>query len=125
MKKILFVLASLFVLSLTSGCALLGGSTGTATDLSNLPLVKFTHTDLQTAAAYATANGFPARAAVYQAIEIQLTACEQAIAAVGPKTVPNGTVGAFTLFEMGAEAVGQGIPANVKINCGAITLPTL
>ncbi len=106
-----------------SGCALLptGGF-----DPASLPLSKFTHADLQAAAAYANANGFPARAAVYTAIDIQLTACETAIASASPKPVPTGTtVGAFTLFEVAAEQAATGIPSAVKINCSAVTLPTL
>lgn len=88
------------------------------------PLAKFTHADLTTAATYATTNGYPARAAVYTALDVQLTACETALAAAAPKAPPaGGTVGAFTAFEVAAEAVGQGIPANVRMNCSAITLP--
>jgi len=111
--------APLFLfLALLAGCSNLK-----PIDPSSLPLVKFTHEDLKAAAAYATSNGFPARAAVYTAIEQQLTACEAAIASSQPKPPPSGTVGAFTLFEVGAEAVALGIPATVRVNCSAITLP--
>jgi hypothetical protein len=93
-------------------------------DLGKLPIAKFTHADLLGAAAYANGNGYPARAAVYTAIEQQLTACEQAIDAALPRLPPAGTgVGVFTAYEIAAEAVGSGIPAAVKINCGAIVLP--
>jgi hypothetical protein len=37
-------------------------------NLSALPIAKFTHEDLQGAAAYANGNGFPARAAVYTSV---------------------------------------------------------
>lgn len=106
-----------------AGCA--STKVPTAEDISNLPLVKFTHEDLKTAAAYAASNGFPARASVYLAMEAQLTACEKAIAAAAPKLPPAGSVGAFTAFEVAAETAGQGIPANVKLNCSAIQLPKI
>lgn len=115
MKRII-LLAVVSVAILLAGCA-------TSVQLQNLPLAKFTHSDLQGAAAYATGNGFPARAAVYTALDTQLTACETAISAAAPKAPPSGTVGVFTAFEVGAEAVGQGIPANVRINCSAVQLP--
>lgn len=117
-------LAAGVLLCLSAGCAVAQPTSG-GLDLSKLPLSKFTHADIQSAAAYATSNGYTARAAVYAALDMQLTACEAAIAAAAPKAPPAGTtVGAFTLFEIGAEAVAQGIPAAVKVNCGAITLPT-
>jgi hypothetical protein len=124
MLKSLKLLITVAVLVAFSGCAVAQPAPSNGIDLSKLPLAKLTHGDLKTAAEYANSNGYPARAAVYTAIEAQLTACEAAIAAAGPKSPPpGGTVGAFTLFEMGAEAVANGIPAAVKINCGAITLP--
>lgn len=92
-------------------------------DLSATPLAKFTHADLQQAASYATGNGYPARAAVYLAIDAQLTACEKAISTLKP-TIPTGTVGAFTAFEIAAENVGKGVPATVKLNCEPVTLPS-
>lgn len=108
-----------FALTLLSACA--GAQ---SLDLSKLPLSKFTHADLQNASAIAKANGYPARAAVWSAMDLQLSACEAAIAAAAPKLPPAGsTTGAATLLELGAEAVGQGIPAAVTINCGAIALP--
>lgn len=109
------------------GCASAQSATpSTGLDLSKLPLTKLTHADLQSAAAYATGNGYPARAAVYTAIDTQLTACEAAIAAAAPKVPPAGTpVGAFTLFEIAAEAVATAVPATVRVNCGAITLSGL
>lgn len=108
-------------LAMLSACA-----TAQSLDLSKLPLSKFAHADLQNAAAIAKANGYPARAAVWVAIDIQLSACEAAIAAAAPKLAPSGsTVGAATLLELGAEGLGQGIPANVLLNCSAITLPRL
>lgn len=111
---------------LLSGCATVQAQQPVGLDLSKLPLAKLAHADLLSAAAYATSNGYPARAAVYTAIDQQLTACEAAITAAAPKQPPAGsTVGAFTLFEIAAEAVGTGIPAAVRINCGAITLPNL
>ena len=116
--RLIFLYA--FVFAVAAGCST------TPFKPADTQLSKFTHADLQAAAAYANANGFPARAAVYVAIEQQLTACEAAIAAAGPKPVPTGTeVGAFTVFEVAAEAAATGIPSAVKINCSAVTLPTL
>ena len=81
---------------------------------------------MQNAAAYATANGYPARAKVWEALDAQVSACEAAINASLPKLPPSGsTIGAATAFEVGAEAVGTGIPAAVIVNCGAITTPHL
>lgn len=102
----------------------LAGCANAQVDLSKLPLSKFTHADIQNAAAIATANGYPARAAVWAAIDAQLTACEGAVAAALPKLPTAGaTVGVATLAELGAEGVGQGVPANVLLNCSAIVLP--
>jgi hypothetical protein len=115
--KIIIVLVMAIMLS---ACA----TAGAQSSPSPGPIAKLTHADLQTAAAYATANGFPARAAVYTALDTQLTACENAIAAAGPKAVPAGsTVGIFTAFEVAAETVATGIPASVRVNCSAITIP--
>lgn len=119
MKRLILALA--LTASLGACASAPVGSPSTA--IQNLPLAKFTHADLQTAAAYATGNGYPARAAVYTALDTQLTACETALAAAAPKATPSGTVGVFTAFEVGAEAVGQGVPASVRINCSAVTLP--
>lgn len=117
-------LICLFAAFLFSACA--SAQTPPGLDLSKLPLSKFTHADLKNAASIAAANGYPARAAVWTAVEAQLTACETAIAAAAPKFPSAGsTVGAATLLELGAEGVGQGIPANVLLNCSAITLPRL
>lgn len=119
------VLAAL-CLVLLSACATAQTSATSGFDLSKLPLAKFAHADLQNAAAIATANGYPARAAVWTAMDAQLTACEAAITAAAPKLPAAGTTtGAATLLELGAEGVGQGIPANVVLNCSAITLPRL
>lgn len=94
-------------------------------------LKTLTHEDLQAAAAYATAHGYPARAAMWQAIETQLTAaenlvaaCKAAIAGALPAPSTAGPVGVFTLVEVGAEAVAQGVPASVKANCEPIVVPT-
>lgn len=101
-----------------------------ADKLASGKLMTFAHEDLLNAAKYATDNGYPARAAVYMALDAQRTAvanqiiaCKSAIAAALPSSPPSGTVGAFTLYEIAAERVGQGIPASVRINCGAIVLP--
>lgn len=93
-------------------------------DLSTLPLAQFAHADLQSAAAYAMANGHPERSAVWLAIDGQVTACQKALSTLQP-TLPTGTVGAFTAFEMAAEAVGTGIPAGVKLACEPVTLPSV
>jgi hypothetical protein len=86
-------------------------------------VAQFTHKDLTAAAAYATSNGYPARAGVYSAIDAQLTACEEALAAASPKTAPPDA-GVFTAFEVAAEAVGAGVPNNVKLNCEPVTIPS-
>ena len=114
MKLIIVAIAALSL----SACA----SAQTLSPDQPVGISKFTHDDLQSAAAYADGNGYPARAAVYRAIDTQLTACEAAIRAAAPKTQATGR-GLFTAYEVAAEAVGQGIPAAVRINCGAIVLP--
>jgi len=117
------ILLSAIVLLFLTACA--------SVNVSQTKLAVVTHTDLQAAAAYANGNGYPARAAVYTAIDTQLTACENAITAAEPKFTAAPTVpGAFTAFEIAAEAAGNvtGIPATVKINCAAlpiVTFPTL
>jgi hypothetical protein len=134
MKLILAVIAALAlsacsimqpVVSQPTGPASPAAQKATAAgfDIGQLPIAKFTHADLLGAAAYANGNGYPARANVYTAIEAQLTACEQAIGAAAPKAPAPGSVGVFTAYEVAAEAVGQGVPSNVRINCGAIVLP--
>jgi hypothetical protein len=138
MKRIIAVLAVLLLF----GCAAqaqigstsisVGDSSPAGADSSLLSqgILKFTLADLEAAATYATTNGYPARAAVYRAhaahltaVTAQVRACKDAIAAALPKPVQPGTAGAFLLFEMAAEKVGQGISPQVRINCGAITLP--
>lgn len=93
-------------------------------------LKQLTHADLQAAAAYADKNGYPARAAMWTALEAQLTAaeaqvkaCADAIRAALPTGGLQAPAGAFTAIEMAAEAVGQGVPASVRINCAPIPLP--
>lgn len=112
------LLAAAAALLLLGGCA----SDQLKATASSPTLASFTHDDLLSAAAYASANGYPARAAVYTAIDAQLTACEAALAAARPAGKPTGA-GLFTAFEVAAEAVGTGIPAAVRINCSAVTLP--
>ena len=118
--KHLFTIAALLLLG---ACA--------TVNVAQTKIAVVTHTDLTAAAAYATKNGYPARAAVYTAIDTHLTACEAAITAAEPKQPMVDTVpGAFTAFEIAAEASGnlQGIPASVKLNCAPlplITFPTL
>lgn len=111
---------SLLVLSLLP----LAGCAGTAAS-------NFTHADLQNAAKIATANGYPARAAVWTAddqlltaAEKQVQACRDAISASKP-TAPSGTVGIATLTELSAEAAARGIPAAVAANCAPLPLPVL
>lgn len=90
----------------------------------------FIQDDLAAAAALATANGYPARAGVYNAmaatgaaVKAQAAACKAAIdASLGNLPQTGQAVGAFTAFEMAAEAVGAGVPAAVKINCEPIPL---
>ena len=108
------LLTTLLTTLLLFGCTTMG-------DVSKAPLAVATHSDLTAAAAYATAHGYPARAAVWTSIDAQLTACESAITAneVQPLT---GTVGVFTTFEIGAELAGTGIPLAVKLNCAPLPL---
>lgn len=95
-------------------------------DLTKIPLVKIAHTDMLAAAAYAEGNGYSGRGAVWRAIDAQVSACESAVAAAVPKLPAAGSVpGLATLYEVGAEAIGAGIPAAVRINCAAIVLPKL
>lgn len=146
--KRLISLACIAIACLSAGCAIAQPASSGATvaaptttsatpaaqtatllgiDLSKIPLVKFGHADVQNAAAYATANGYSARAAFWLALDAQVTACENALQAAAPKApAAGGTVGLATGFEIAAEAVGNGlIPAQVKINCSLITLPSL
>jgi len=104
---------------------------GCATPIENTDVSKFTHADLQNAAAIATANGFPARAAVWtandqllSAWEKQIDACNQAILGMKPPTT-GGTVGVATATELAAEAVGSGIPPAVKLNCEPLPVPNM
>jgi hypothetical protein len=109
--------ATLLLALALSGCASL--------NISTTPLAVATHNDLQAAAAYATAHGYPARAAVRLAIDAQLTACELAISAALPQApAAAGPVGPITLAEMAEEALGNisGIPASVKINCAPVPI---
>ena len=100
--------------TLLAGCTTMG-------NIAQTPLAVATHSDLQAAASYAIAHGFPARAVVWTSIDAQLTACEAAITAneVAPL---QGTVGVFTTFEIGAELAGTGIPLAVKLNCAPLPL---
>ena len=107
-----------FVVAMLAACA---------TPVTQTKLAVATHNDLQAAATYATQNGYPARAAVWTAIDTQLTACENAIQAsvpIKPNLPANG--GVFLAFEVGAEAVGtfSGTPASVKINCEPLPIIT-
>ena len=114
MKRIICLIA----IALLAGCA-------TLANITTSPIAVATHNDLQAAAAYAQANGYPARAQVRLAIDAQLTACENAIAANAPKAPSAaGSVGPITAAEMAEEAVGSfsGIPAVVKINCAPLPL---
>lgn len=115
----IILLGALALLSTLGGCALPG-------DLMGSKLAKFTHADLQTAAAYATANGDAAGAAHFKARDEQLTACEKALADAVPKPLPaDSTVGLATLYEMGRIKLASGIPPAVKLNCAPVALPGL
>lgn len=98
-----------------TGCA-------TTLDVANTSLAAATHKDLQAAAAYAQANGYPARAAVRLAIDAQLTACENAITAAIPRAPVGGIVGPIMAAEMAEEAAGSGVPAAVRVNCAPLPL---
>lgn len=96
-----------------AGCA-------TAVDLTQTELAVATHSDLLAAASYAETNGYAARAAVWRALDAQLTACEKAITAAIPArpALPDGA-GPIAMLEVAAEAAGNvsGVPASVKIAC--------
>lgn len=117
-------------LTILTGCA--------SINIAQTGLAKATQSDLAAAAAYAQANGYPAVAAVYTSQAAQLTAingqiqaCLDAIAASKPKLpTANGNVGPILAFEMARETVGtfSGVPASVRLNCEPIpliALPTL
>ena len=121
---------TLFLALLLSACA----TTGTF-DITKTKLSVATHAGNKAAAAYATANGHPERAAWWNAIdgllsanEQQANACAAAIAAALPKapTLPTDMAPELAL-EMAAEAVGNftGIPASVRITCEALPIPIM
>lgn len=93
--------------------------------VENTPLAKFTHEDLQAAAAYANRPGpdgktplYPLRAQMYLAKDALLTGCEQAVDAAIPALPPKGSVvGFFTAKEIADEALGSAAPAAVLIAC--------
>lgn len=117
----------LLLVVLLAGCTTAAGIQPIGTvDIASKPLPKFTHADLLNAASIASKNGFQGRADFWTANDHMLTECENAISAAIPKLPAAGqTVGAATLIELGAEAVGTaGIPANVKIKCEPIVLPS-
>lgn len=133
MKRIL-VGGTAFVALALGGCAgsiVKDPTTGAVTvDVTKSDGAVATHSDLQAAAAYAAAHGYAARAAVWQAedakltaIETQISACANSIAAdlALLKPAPDGTVTPFLAVEMGAEAVGNftGASAKTKILCAA------
>ena len=98
---------------LLAGCASMG-------NIDQSKIAQVTHADLQSAAKYATDHGFPARAAVWTAIDVQLKACNDAITA-NEQTAPQAH-GFATAFEVAAESVGTGIPSAVKLNCAPLPL---
>ena len=117
-----------------AGCAT--NPPGKPIDISTRPLELATHNDLLAAAKYAEDHGYPARGAVWRAhdahltaVEGQISACLNAIAAAKPSAPANtGSLGPFTLIEMGAEAVAsfnQGLSAAVQINCEPLPLVNL
>jgi hypothetical protein len=133
-KRLIAILALLVM----AGCATnptTGAPTIKTVDFTATKLATATHSDLQAAATRATANGYPSRAAFWLAADTLLTAqegqanaCEAAIAAALPKTT--GAVsfaGPADALEATAETVGafSGIPANVKIVCEPLPIPSL
>lgn len=111
------------------------GTAATPTDASQTKLAIATHADLLAAAAYATAHGLPAIAAVYAsqdanltAVEGQITACNAAILANMPQLAsPPAGAGPILVFEIAREAVGNfaGVAPAVKLACEPITIPPL
>lgn len=121
---------------LLAGCATTVDPSGKETikpvDFTQTELATVTHADLQAAAARAEKNGFPARAGVWRSFDIQLTAWEQqanacaaAIKAAIPSAGQPPFAGAFDALEAAAEAVGQGIPSSLKINCTPLPIPKM
>ena len=128
--KSLKLLFAVSLVAILSACA-----STTAPSISSSNLAHVTHADLQAAAGYATAHGYPEVAAVYMAddakltaINAQIDACLSAINASLPQQpAPTGSVGPILAFEMAREAVGNfsGIPAKVKILCEPLPVPAL
>lgn len=100
--------------AILSGCA--SNIIGTGSNISVA-----LHSDIEAAAAYADANGYPERAQVRRAIAAQLKACELAIDAAKPK-LPDGKVGPILLAEIAEEAAAQGVPARVRALCAPLPL---
>lgn len=116
MRHVKLLLAICF--TALAGCA-------TKLDLEQTGIAKATHADLQAAAAYASANGYPARAAVWTAIDAQLKACNDAITAAEPAAPASQPGGGIAYgFEVAAEAAGNvsGVPSSVKLNCAPLPL---
>lgn len=99
--------------------ALSGCATNLIGEDSNLSVAL--HSDIEAAAQYAEANGYPERAAVRRAIAAQLKSCEAAISQAKPK-IPEGKIGPILLAEMLEERAGEGVPARVKILCAPMPL---
>ena len=117
---------------LLCGCASAQTSPPAPITLGHFGLSKFTHADLQNAAALATKAGLPARAAMWTAKDQLLTAAENMVSACANSlatlipTAPvssGGTVGLATLDEIATETLGRGIPTSVIANCKPIPLP--
>ena len=107
------ILLTTLLTTLLVGCASMG-------NIDQSKIAQVTHADLQSAAKYATDHGFPARAAVWTAIDEQLKACNDAITA-NEQTAPQAQ-GLATAFEVAAENIGTGIPTAVKLNCAPLPL---
>ena len=129
MKK-LILLASLALAACASD-----PSTGqpAVPDFTQTQLATITHDDLVAASNRAKANGFPARAQMWTALdglltarEQQANACAQAIAAMLPKQPDAKFAGAADAAEAAAELVSTfSISPQVKANCTLIPIPTL
>ena len=125
-----YALAAILGFGTMAGC-----STVPKIDFTATKLATATHADLRAASARATVNGYPSRAAFWNAVdgllsaqEQQANACEAAIAASLPKSPASVTfAGPADALEAGAEAVGSfsGIPASVKIVCEPLPIPAL
>lgn len=137
MKRYLVVAAAALTLSACSGTVTTQPDGTTKVDLTVGKIETATHNDLVAAAKYAQDHGYPERAAVWlahdahlTAVEVQISACANAITAdlaARHPTAGGGGLSPFLAVEMAAEAVGNftGPSAKTKILCAPFPLVRL